>query len=282
MTVIGVTMVVRVIEGRPLVEPAFPLLVAAGAGGLAGFIAGYYNVRTRREVTRARQANQALSFVNALLRHDLRNDLNVIRAQAELLTDGDVAADGTDAPPRIDAVVRKTEEASSRIETSRAVTQALTGETDFDGVDLVGIVAGAAEEVEETFDMPVRTELPERAPVEANAGVRSVVDNLLQNAAEHNDADDPWVAVEVDRRPETVRLIVRDNGPGIPEPARRSALAAGDADTGGLSLVGTLIDAYGGDVRIENGDPRGATVSVTLPPAEDPRAVSDGRRSPAR
>ena len=43
----------------------------------------------------------------------------------------------------------------------------------------------------------------DRAPVVANAGVRSVVDNLVENAVEHNDADDPrvHVAVELDARP---------------------------------------------------------------------------------
>jgi len=56
-------------------------------------------------------------------------------------------------------------------------------------------------------------------------GLRSVVDNLLENAAEHNDADDPRVAVTVETGADTVRLLVSDNGPGIPDEEKRALLA---------------------------------------------------------
>jgi len=56
---IGATLLVRAIEGRPLAGPAFPLLIAAGTGGLAGFVAGYYDARARTEAERTRRANDA-------------------------------------------------------------------------------------------------------------------------------------------------------------------------------------------------------------------------------
>jgi len=87
-----------------------------------------------------------------------------------------------------------------------------------------------------------------------------VVDNLVENAAEHNDADDPRVAVAVDPREDAVRLEVRDNGPGVPD----DVLA--DAD-GGLDLVATLVDHYGGELHVSENEPRGTVFAVDLPRA---------------
>ena len=82
----------------------------------------------------------------------------------------------------------------------------------------------------------------------------------MENAAEHNDADDPRVTVAVERADETVRFEVRDNGPGV-DP---SVLA--DAD-GGLELVRTLVDHYDGRVDVTANEPRGAVFAVELPRA---------------
>ncbi|MFB6302702.1 MAG: histidine kinase, partial [Haloferacaceae archaeon] len=80
---IGLTMLVRQFEGRSLAEPAFELLVAADAGALSGAVAGYYSARARHDAARARRTRYALGFVNRLLRHDVRNDLNVVRGHAQ-------------------------------------------------------------------------------------------------------------------------------------------------------------------------------------------------------
>ncbi|MEZ3164976.1 ATP-binding protein [Halorubrum sp. RMP-47] len=44
-TIAGMTIVVQVVEGRPLVEPQFRLLVSGGGGALVLFTAGYYAAR---------------------------------------------------------------------------------------------------------------------------------------------------------------------------------------------------------------------------------------------
>ena len=68
LTVMWATIAVRRMEGRTVGEPAFPLLVAAGSGSVAGFAVGYYNTRARRSRTVA----EALSFVNSFHRPSRR------------------------------------------------------------------------------------------------------------------------------------------------------------------------------------------------------------------
>jgi signal transduction histidine kinase len=257
-----VTFLVRVFEGRVVAEPIFPLLVAADAGALAGFVAGYYNARARRDARRARTVSDALTFVNRLVRHDLRNDLNVVANHAALLAES--SADGPGDP---EIIVGKTDEALAHIETTRIIADTLLGDADLEAVDLAAVVADVAADVEETFGVSVTVDVPDRALVTANDGVRSVVDNLLENAVEHADHADLHLAVDVGVEGDVVRLRVRDDGPGIDPERRRTLFDSGGG--GGLSLVGTLVDAYGGDVRAEGNEAGGTTVVVELPRAEE-------------
>jgi len=263
----GATFVVRIAEGRTVAEPVFPLLVAANAGGIAGLIAGYYNARAREDARRSRTVNNALAFINELIRHDLRNDLTVIRGHADLIADAEpgVVPDAAD----VDTVADKSDEALSRIETSRVIADTLVGDPELEPTDLVPVVTEMATRTNDTFDVTVEADLPDRATVTANAGIRSVVDNLLENAVEHNDADDPQVDVAVTTEDSTVRLTVTDNGPGIPDDLKETVFEPGeDGSGGGLSLVYTLVTGYGGDVRIEDVDPHGSRFVVELPRAE--------------
>lgn len=266
VSVMGATFLVRIFEGRTVAEPVFPLLVAAEAGGIAGLVAGYYKVSAEEDARRSRTVSNALAFINDLIRHDLRNDLNVIQGHAELLVAADDDTDGRSDGGDAATIARKADEALSRIETSRVIADTLVGNPDFEPVDLVAVVREIATRVDDTFETTVETDLPDTAVVTANDGIRSVVDNLLENAVEHNDADDPWVAVGVTVAADTVQLTVTDNGPGISEDVQQSIFEADEAGSGGgLSLVYTLVTGYGGDVRIEDADSGGTRVVVTLP-----------------
>ncbi|WP_353633421.1 ATP-binding protein [Halobacterium sp. NMX12-1] len=256
-TVTVLTIAIREFEGRRVVEPAFPMLVDAGVGAVAGFVAGAFYVRARRDADRAARAGDAFAFVNDVLRHDIRNSLGVIRGQAELLA---ATSDDDAVQSRAETIHEQTDEALDRIENASTIANTLSDDAALEPVDLVPPAETAADRVADAYAVAVDTDLPERALVRANDAVQSVVDNLVENAAEHNDADDPRVTVAVERADETVRFEVRDNGPGV-DP---SVLA--DAD-GGLELVRTLVDHYDGRVDVTANEPRGAVFAVELPRA---------------
>lgn len=251
------TIAVREFEGRSVVEPVFPMLVDTGVGALAGFVAGVFYVRARRDAERASRASDAFAFVNDVLRHDIRNSLGIVRGQAELLAS---TTDDEAVESRAETIREQTDEALGRIENASTIAHTLTDEAALEPVDLTAAAEAAADRVADAYDIPVRTDLPRTALVRANDAVRSVVDNLVENAAEHNDADDPWVEIAVEPDDDVVQLEVRDNGPGV-DP---DVLA--DAD-GGLDLVRTLVDHYDGEVKIADNEPRGTVVVVDLPRA---------------
>jgi len=264
VAVIALSVVVRVSEGRPPAEPVFVLLLSAGAGGLAGCVAGYHRAGAVVDKRRAERTAQGLSLVNSILRHDLRNDLQVVGSTAELVASD---ADGETAD-RAARVSRRAADAQDRLDDTEAVARSLAGEVTAREVDLAATVRSATAGLGETYGATVGTDLPETARVLADEGVRSVVDNLVQNAAEHSDAEEPRVDVAVERRGDTVRLRVRDNGPGLPEGARATLQGEGEGSAaGGLGIVRALVEQYGGRVAVVDRDPRGTEVVVDLPAA---------------
>ncbi len=273
--VIGVTFIVRAVEARPVSEPVFPILTAVGAGAIAGFLAGYFQARARTDARRAKEASEALAFVNSIIRHDLRNDLNTIQMRAGLLesptgTTDDEASGDDQVATEAERIRSKAEEAAERLAESRAIADTVAGEADLEPVDLADIAREAAGRFADIDPVAVETDIPETAFVRATAGLRSVVDNLIENAVEHNHADEPRVEVTVQERDGTVELRVADNGPGM-GPAERAVLTGWgpSAETeGGLVLVRRLVEAFGGDVRVHENDPRGTVVVVSLAAAE--------------
>jgi signal transduction histidine kinase len=95
--------------------------------------------------------------------------------------------------------------------------------------------------------------------------------NLLENAVRHAASK---VRVELTEETDAVRLVVQDDGPGVPADKQREifdrfvrldgARARGDGGTGlGLAIVQTIAAAHGGTVRVESDG--GARFVVCLP-----------------
>jgi signal transduction histidine kinase len=98
-----------------------------------------------------------------------------------------------------------------------------------------------------------------------------VLDELLENAVEHGDAE-PWVRVATGttRAGDGVAVVVEDDGPGIPEDER--AVVAGETEitqlshaTGlGLWTATMVVDSMGGEVRFDSSG-QGSRIVVELP-----------------
>jgi len=103
--------------------------------------------------------------------------------------------------------------------------------------------------------------------------LEQVMMNLLSNALRHG-AGCP-VTVLLERSPTGARLVVRDEGPGIPEADRERVFArfeqvAHSARAGGLGLglfiVRQIVEGHGGHVHVEPGpEGKGAAFVVQLP-----------------
>lgn len=124
----------------------------------------------------------------------------------------------------------------------------------------------------------------EDMPVVADATLRQVIGNLLDNAFE---ASTGLISLTVTREDDRLAILVRDTGPGFPADilanigkpyySTKSRPGAGL----GLFLVVNVVRKLGGEVLARNRTQGGAEVIVTLPLAalalHDGKAIPDGR-----
>jgi hypothetical protein len=260
-----VSILVRSSEGRVVSEPPFQVLLGLTAGALAGFLAGYYSARSLERAYDAAQAQSTLEFTNGLLRHDIKNDMTVIRGHARHIAETGAAEPGiAEAARTIDGQVDKV---LSVIQSTGAISETFADDPEYKPVDLAAVAEDTVDSLDGALYGSVTADLPDEATVLANEAVGSIVRNVVKNGIEHNDADDPAVHVTVDSDADAIRLRVLDNGPGIPPAQRRDIFAprTDGADRGGLYVVKTLVDNYGGEITIEDNEPRGTAFIVDLP-----------------
>ena len=102
-----------------------------------------------------------------------------------------------------------------------------------------------------------------------------VLANLVSNAETHGGG---CTGVHVEPGPLGFRVVVEDDGPGIPQELRETIFerfVRGDGDRGGsfglgLSIVRAVASSHGGTVRVEERDGGGTRFVVELPAAQVP------------
>jgi PAS domain S-box-containing protein len=227
--------------------------------------------RKEYERTLERQRDN-LEVLNQVVRHDVRNALQVVLAYAGMLEE--YAED--DGETYLRQILEAGREAVDITRTAGDVTKVLLrSEADRIPVTVRPVLEEQIDDVRTGHERAIVTvegEIPD-AEVLADDMLGSVFRNLLTNAIVHNDKQLPEVSVSAVADDETVRIRVADNGPGIPDDRKEQIFEEGgkgfDSEgTGlGLYLVRTLVNRYGGTVRVEDNDPDGSVFVVELPPA---------------
>jgi len=221
-----------------------------------------------RDVTEQRRREQQLEVLNRLLRHNFRNDANVIRGNATLLSDD---IEDPRATERLDTIRRTIEGMIERNERFASLTERLD-EAGGESTDLsVRLEALIAAKRRHNPHAKIAFDGAEDARVDAGGVVVSAFDELLTNSIEHNDAEPPRVRVSVENETEngTVRIALRDNGPGIPDyemrPIERGTETALEHGSGvGLWIATWIVREAGGTIGFAETDD-GTTVTVRLP-----------------
>lgn len=254
-------------------------VVSSWDKGLTGIVALLLPVsETDNRLDRLERQRDQLTLFNKVLRHDIRNDANLIleiTRRLQRLEDPD--------PPERTRLLGQIEDGTGRIVemTERAREFVAAFESLDDGPQPRELAPILREEIAKagTVDPDVTVTPPEEIPsvtVLANEMLPAVFRNLLVNAIAHNDADDPAIDVSVMTDESEVEIRIADNGPGISD-GIREAVSAGpvavseQASAGfGLSIVLTLLNLFDGALEIDDNEPRGTVITVSLVRVPDP------------
>lgn len=220
------------------------------------------------EIERRRQD---LRLLNQILEHDIGNHISTVLMAVEMLTE----TDDRTPDPHLDRIRRAAEDAVDLIETAREYGEWMTKSRDrnLSSMSLRDVLADQVETARLSYPT-AQFEAPEPIPdctVVADDLLACVFRNLLSNAVVHNDTDEPTVRVAVTDSKPAVEVTIADNGPGVPPDMRSQIFGENELDLEspgmglGLYFVDALVTDYGGSVRVEENDPRGARFVVHLP-----------------
>jgi PAS domain S-box/PAS domain S-box len=217
-------------------------------------------VSINRDITERRHREQRLEVFNRVLRHNLRNQLDVIRGHAEELADR--TANG-----HADQIVRSVDTLAGIGRRARNIDQIISSDDRLTTIDLSETLRDAVDGVEPTQrDVTVSTEFPDESRLRTSEdSVTMAVECALENAVEHAAQT---VTIAIEEGPDECIITIADDGPGIPE----EELIPIEAETEtrlqhgrglGLWQLRWCVDNLNGELSFETDT--GTTVRITVP-----------------
>ncbi len=268
---------VAVVMGRRIAKPMRRLGVAAGRLGRGEAVDDLSEAgpAETRETVRAfnlmrgrldRYVRDRTAML-AAVSHDLKTPITSLRLHAEFVEDAETRGKILAA---LDEMQRMTEDALAFIREDMQREETRT-------VDLHALLDSVAADLAELgHDIAVAD--AGRVLVDCRAtALRRAVRNLLENASVHGGR----AFARIEQDDEGVRIVVEDEGPGIPEADLERVFepfvrleASRSRETGGsglgLAIARGIVRGHGGDIRLENRTDDGLRATVALPGVDRP------------
>ena len=231
------------------------------------------DVTDRKEYERRLETQtEQLEILNRILRHDMRNRINVIDGYAAVLEDR-----LDEDRPLATSIRAVADELVSISEEVRTANQLVAADTDVVPLPLEPLVEDAFADVCDEFDeFECERSIEPGVLIWGTDAVRIALENVIENAIEHNDAPTPRIEISAEERAADDVVVVRiaDNGPGIPRAERE--LLCGDRERSqlehssglGLWIVNWIVSSVDGDLAFEERDDGGTVVILRFPRVE--------------
>lgn len=222
------------------------------------------------DITEHREREQRLGVLDRVLRHNMRNDMNVIIGHAEILA---AELDDPSVEESADMITRKATEVIELADKARDIESILSDQQAVEHMDVAPVVEDIAERHRaEHPDADIDVDVSGPSQVYAIDAIDLAIENLVENAIVHNDRDSPEVEVTVSRKWDDrnwVEVQVADDGPGIPEQEREVLLEGREsplhhASRLGLWLVHWIVRRSAGELVFSENAPRGSVVTIRL------------------
>jgi len=226
-----------------------------------------------REITELKEREQDLELLKRIqsrvLRHNIRNDLQVIGGLAHTIASSE---DGTTGE-RATQIVEQVRELSETTEKAQRIEAIIDASDDRLDQDVCQVVERVVERARKRYPgAKIETDTPGTAWAMAHGDLEAAVWNLVENAVVHSEASAAAVEVTIETSDTAVTVLIDDNGPGLPdheievlEQQSESALQHGSG--AGLWLVNWIAEMSAGSLSFDTAS-KGTTVTLELPAAE--------------
>jgi PAS domain S-box-containing protein len=277
----------RVIDISVTISP-----VQDETGKIVGASAIARDVTAQEEMTK--EALRIREQFISVAAHELRTPLTVLYARLQLVERRLARNDIDPAIMLRDvALVRQAaDRLKALIDRLLDISRITSGQLQLEreATDVASMVESVALVLADTSDrqISVRVSEPPESYQATVDGVRieEVVVNLIDNAVKYSPAGTA-IDVELTSTPDTIRLAVRDRGPGIRkadvarifEPFHRSATANVPGVGLGLHIAKEIVELHGGSLTVEAPADGGSRFVVTVPRNPEDGSSKDGSRN---
>jgi len=208
-----------------------------------------------RLATTLDRREQMLLVLNRILRHNLRNTLNVVLGQSQRL-ETDLEGEHREIANEIGCSAIEILELADRARTTESLLDPVSEPPP--RTDVAAMVRRRVDAFERRGEsrLSVTVDAPETAIGICGTEIGTAIDELLENVAEHG-GPDPTVEITVGCTDEHVRVSVADDGPGIP--VGETSVITEDRSISqlehlrgiGLWVTYWIVDRYDGSLRFE-------------------------------
>jgi signal transduction histidine kinase len=201
----------------------------------------------------------------AAISHDLRTPITTLRLRAEFVEDEETRA----------KILETLDEMQRITEATLAFAREEAAAEDTRTVDLAALVDSVCADLAD-LGQDVAFGGPERAPYTCRpVSLKRAVRNLIENAVTYGER----ARVTLEQAADSFRIVVEDDGPGIPEAEFERVFApfvrleeSRSPETGGIGLgmaiARSIVRGHGGDITLANRQDGGLRAVIHLPRAD--------------
>jgi len=230
--------------------------------GTVGFI---------QDISERKKAQQREEFLHSLLRHDIRNKIQVIQGYLQLLEEEQsLSEEGEKYIQNAEKGVRSSIDLIEKIRTLREANQ-----EEIEEMDAYVVLNEAIDSLKDQMvDIGLKVEMDSDEGYKVKAGplLKEVFFNLLENSIRHSDGKKIRISSKESR--EEIVCTIEDDGKGIPDYEKEKILNKGytsDKEKGtglGLFLIQKLLEVYEGQIEVKDSELGGARFDVHLKKTE--------------
>lgn len=220
-----------------------------------------------RDATDRRRRQGFMSVIHRVLRHNLRNDVGVIRGYSDMLEQ--TVANDADARLALDRIQTAADRLLDISESAQNLQRNVKTATSLKETRLKPILNRVVTEVQSEYPAAtINLNTPVNVVVYTSPRIETALKELIENAAKHS-GESPTVSISIEKGHESTTIFVSDDGPGLPE-SEKTVLERGNETplvhgTGlGLWMAYWAIANLDGSLSVST-TTNGTTIGVQLP-----------------